>query len=114
MLDKDSLEIVKLEDGRNQITFRKAVLKGKVSQADLLNTILIAARMQSEKLIQKLQRGAILDVGEVKMLKELAEVAKTEIPTTLQTVVQHTPQLEQVKNTLYQALTGRLNPTKVE
>ena len=46
-----SVEITKREDGKTQIVFRKAILKGKVTSADVLNTILIAARLQTERYI---------------------------------------------------------------
>lgn len=105
-----SLEIVKLEDGRNQITFRKAALKGKVSSADLLNTILIAARMQTEKLIEKLSRGAPLEAHEVKQLKELAEIAKIDVNQPNQQMQPlPTENIDKIKQTLYQALTEKLS-----
>ncbi len=98
------------ENGRTKIVFRKAVLKGKVTSSDVLNTILIAARMQAEKYIEKLSRGAPLDVGEVKALKELADITKLEVqqPTKPDNVV-NAETMDTVKNSLYQALTDRLS-----
>lgn len=106
----NSLEITTDESGRNKIVFRKAVLKGKVSSSDVLNTILIAARMQAEKYIEKLSRGAPLEPAEIKALKELAEITKLEIQMpqkaegTLNGEV-----LQTVKTSLYQALTDKLS-----
>ncbi len=104
-----SLEITRLEDGRNQIVFRKAALKGKVSSADLLNVIMIAARLQVEKLIEKLTRGAPLEASEVKQLKELAEIAKIDTPTQSIIPQQSVENIDKIKQTLYQALTEKLS-----
>lgn len=105
----ENVEITKREDGRTQIVFKKAILKGKVSSADVLNTILIAARMQAEKYIDKLSRGAPLDVSEVKALKELADITKLELPTSTKSLESVTAtDVEIVKKDLYQALTARL------
>lgn len=100
-------------NGRTQIVFRKAILKGKVSSSDVLNTILIAARMQAEKYIEKLSRGAPLDTTEVKALKELAEITKLEVnaPAKPEGFVD-AQSLDTVKSTLYQALTDKLSGTK--
>lgn len=105
----DNVEITKREDGRTQIVFKKAILKGKVSSADVLNTILIAARMQAEKYIDKLSRGAPLDTSEVKALKELAEITKLEVPVIdKHQTIEASADIQSVKTTLYQALTARL------
>ncbi|MCW3101173.1 MAG: hypothetical protein JWL77_6791 [Chthonomonadaceae bacterium] len=100
-------------NGRTQIVFKKAILKGKVSSGDVLNTILIAARMQAEKYIEKLSRGAPLEVQEVKALKELAEITKLEIaqPAKQEGVID-SQALDTVKSTLYQALTDKLSSSK--
>jgi len=106
----EALEITKLEDGRNQIVFRKAALKGKVTSADVMNVILIAARMQTEKLVEKLTRGATLDASEVKMLKELAEIAKIDVPIQPQQLQQlPNENVDNIKAKLYQALTEKLS-----
>lgn len=97
-------------DGRTRIVFKKAVLIGKVSSSDVLNTILIAARMQAEKYIEKLSRGAPLDVAEVKALKELAEITKLELPQTAKSEgTLNGEVLDTVKTSLYQALTNKLS-----
>ncbi len=110
--DKDtSLEITKLEDGRSQIVFRKAHLKGKVTSADLMNVVLLAARMQVEKYIAKLSRGAPLEPAEIKALKELADIAKIDVPqvTNNTMVVQNAQDVDQLKTTLYHALSNKLS-----
>lgn len=73
--ENQQIQISKVGD-RTKIVFKKAILQGKVKGADVLNTIMIAARMQSEKMIEKLQRGAPLDNDEIKSLKLLADIAK--------------------------------------
>lgn len=104
----NNVEITQV-DGRTQIVFRKAILKGKVSSGDVLNTILIAARMQAEKYIEKLSRGAPLEVAEVKALKELAEITKLESPQVVKAEgVMNGEVLETVKSSLYKALTDKL------
>lgn len=106
----NSLEITTDESGRNKIVFRKAVLKGKVSSSDVLNTILIAARMQAEKYIEKLSRGAPLEPAEIKALKELAEITKLEIQMPQKTEgTLNGEVLQTVKTSLYQALTDKLS-----
>lgn len=103
------IEIKQIE-GRTQIVFKKAILKGKVTTEDVLNSVLIAARMQAEKYIEKLSRGAPLDVQEVKALKELAEITKLEIrmPESKQVQLNATIDIDQVKANLYTALTSKL------
>ena len=104
-----NLEITEV-NGRTKIVFKKAILMGKVSSADVLNTILIAARLQAEKYIEKLGRGAPLDTTEVKALKELAEITKLEPSQSSKPEITITsPEAEIVKSTLYQALTDRLS-----
>ena len=108
-MSEKQLEIKEI-DGRTQIVFKKAQLKGKVSAGEVQNAILIAARMQVEKYIDKLSRGAPLDTAEIKALKELSEIAKmtpTEAPPSL--VGSNAPELEAVKTTLYQALAAKLS-----
>lgn len=108
-LDKTENVEISQVNGRTQIVFRKAILKGKVSSSDVLNTILIAARMQAEKYIEKLSRGAPLDTTEVKALKELAEITKLEVtvPSKPQGFIEG-QSMETVKSSLYQALTSKL------
>jgi len=108
-----NVQINKLEDGRNQIVFRKSALKGKVTSEDVMNTILIAARLQAEKYVEKLSRGAPLEVSEIKALKELAEIAKIDVPDKkVSQEVVPTENIDRVKQTLYQALTERLTAAK--
>ncbi len=107
--DNKILEITKLEDGRNQIIFRKSALKGKVTSSDVMNVILIAARMQAEKFVEKLSRGAPLDPGEIKSLKELAEITKIELSQPVQsTQMIQTTNMDEIKQKLYQALTEKV------
>lgn len=104
------VEITIREDGRQQIVFKKSILKGKVSSADVLNTVLIAARLQAEKFVEKLSRGATLDNNEIKALKELAEISKLEVKLPVQTS-DNTPvttiDVTSVKSALYKALTEK-------
>lgn len=112
----DNLEITpagKDPSSRTRIVFKKSVLIGKVSSADVLNAILIAARMQAEKYIEKLSRGAPLEIAEVKALKELAEITKLETPQLSRPKEQQLSavDVDTVKSTLYQALTDKLTST---
>ena len=105
--DPKRIEIKNI-DGKKTILVQRSAIKGKVSSADLLNTILVASKLQVEYLIEKLSRGAPLDPGEVKMLKELSEIAKIEPNVPLETQPRQdaieTEALTQIKSTLYQAL----------
>ncbi len=102
------LEITEI-NGRTQIVFKKAILKGKVTQSEVLNTLLIVAKLQGEYYIKKLSKGSPLNHHEVKALKELAEIAKYDIkkeevaPIPVKSEV-----LEGVKSSLYAALASKL------
>jgi len=101
------LEITEI-NGRTQIVFRKAILKGKVTQSEVLNTLLIAAKMQGEYYIKKLSKGAPLDTSEVKALKELAEITKLQCDAPEVKKVEETVQMNDIKSVLYAALTEKL------
>lgn len=106
-----AVEITKREDGRTQIVFRKSILKGKCSSADVLNVIFVAARMQAEKYVEKLSRGSPLDTSEVRALKELADITKLELigPIQKQDTVDMA-EVDEVKESLYKALNSRFEP----
>ena len=106
-----SLEITKRDDGRTQIVFRKAILKGRVTNIQVLNTILIAAQLQTELYIEKLSRGAPLDVSEIKALKELADITKLSCDNKLEgqlLLQQPSEDADQAKTKLYNLLSDRL------
>lgn len=106
------LEITE-SNGKTTIVFKKAILKGKVSSADVLNTILIAAKLQAEHYIKKLSHGAPLDLPEVKALKDLAEITKLEVATIDRPpTLSDTVTIDSVKSTLYTALTEKLSKPK--
>jgi len=101
------LEITEV-NGKTTIVFRKAVLKGKVNQNEVLNTILIAAKLQAEYYIKKLSQGAGLDTTEIKALRDLAEITKLEskqedIPKRLETVT-----IDEIKSNLYTRLAEKM------
>lgn len=101
------IEVRENEDGRTTIVFKKALLKGKVTSTEVLNTILIAAKLQAEYYVQKMSRGSPLDNQEIKALKDLADIAKIELPEPIVTQPQPTlgsVDAETVKKTLYKAL----------
>ncbi len=102
-------EFTKLPDGRDQIIYRQTALKGRATPADLMRVILIAARMQAEKFVEKLSRGAPLDPSEIKALKELADIAKVDIGSVNTNTLHLEPPevVDKLKQTLYQALTER-------
>ena len=106
---------IETREGKTTIVFRKAALKGKVSSGQVLSTILIAAQMQAEKYIEKLSRGAPLDVSEIKALKELAEITKMQVVTTdIQALpaAGNQPVLDEVKAGMYKLLSERLGQNK--
>jgi len=113
MTDKEMLVPVSITevDGRRQIVFKKSILKGKVTSADVLNSVLMAARMQAEMYIEKISRGTMLDTYEVKALKELADITKLEVKPEekLGANTPTTDSLTSIKSTLYQALTEKLS-----
>lgn len=92
-------------NGRTQIVFKKALLKGKVTSGEVLNTLLIAAKLQAEYYISKLSRGSPLDSAEVKSLKELAEITKLEAPLTQKIdSKQDSLPIQDIKHQLYLAI----------
>ena len=62
-LRKHEQIVIQEINDRTHIIFKKAALKGKATNADVHNAVLIAARMQAEKYIEKLSRGAPLDLS---------------------------------------------------
>jgi hypothetical protein len=89
--------------------FRKAVLKGKVSSAEVLNTILIAAKLQAEYYIKKLSAGSPLEIAEVKALKDLGDITKLELQTVEESTSKKDSVLtDVVKSNLYEALSEKL------
>jgi len=107
------LEITEV-NGKTTIVFRKAILKGKVSSSEVLNTILIAAKMQAEYYIKKLATGSPLEISEVKALKELGDITK------LETIYQDTPRktevvnIDTIKSNLYSVLAEKLEAKQKE
>lgn len=106
--DAQQLEIIE-HTGKTTIVFRKAILKGKVTSSEVLNTILIAARMQAEMYIKKLSHGQLLEVSEVKALKELGEITKLEVSEVPQEKHSDNVSVDIVKSTLYAALADKLD-----
>jgi hypothetical protein len=119
MTKKQELEIIKemrkeIEveniNGRTVIVYNKTKLKGKATPTDVLNVALVAAKMQIEKYIEKLSRGAPLEPSEVKALTELANIAKIPLPEveTLTIAPEESTATVELKDTLYKALTDKL------
>ena len=105
--DRKQLQISE-SNGKTTIVFRKAKLRGKATQAEVLDTILIAAKMQAEYYIKKLSLGAPLDNSEVKALKELAEITKLEIQPKEEIEQYQQPPMDSLKKTLLTALSEKL------
>lgn len=105
------LNVTTDDEGKTRIIFRKAILKGKVVKEDVMNVLMIAARMQVEKYIEKLSRGASLDPSEVKAMKELSDIIKIDMPTPTVThnnlTINQPNNLELVKASLYEALIAK-------
>ena len=95
-------------NGRTQIVFKKALLKGKVSQGQVLDTLLMAAQLQAEYLVKKLSRGAPLDAAEVKMMKELSEITKLAVETPKIEKIEENSNISEIKSALYLALSEKL------
>ena len=123
MTKKQELEIIKemrkeIEveniNGRTVIVYNKTKLKGKATPTDVLNVALVAAKMQIEKYIEKLSRGAPLEPSEVKALTELANIAKIPLPEveTLTVAPEESTATVELKDTLYKALTDKLKENK--
>jgi hypothetical protein len=123
MTKKEELEIIKemrkeIEveniNGRTVIVYNKTKLKGKATPTDVLNVALVAAKMQIEKYIEKLSRGAPLEPNEVKALTELANIAKIPLPEveTLTVAPEESTATVELKDTLYKALTDKLKENK--
>lgn len=103
----EQLQITQIND-RTQIVFKKALFKGKVNQAQVLQTLLIAAQMQGEYYITKLSRGSPLDPAEVKCLKELAEITKLQVETPQSDIkATETPQLGDIKASILMLLSEK-------
>lgn len=96
-------------NGKTTIVFRKAILKGKVSSSDVLNTILIAAKLQAELYIKKLGKGSSLEVSEIKALKDLAEITKLEVSEQIIEKKTDFVDIESVKSNLHALLAEKLN-----
>jgi hypothetical protein len=101
----DQLKINKV-NGRTQIVYQKSLLKGKVTPQQLLDSVLIASRMQAEAYIAKLGRGATLDTTEVRALKELAEIAKIKVDSIDGVCLDVSPQdkVDDIKRSIYDAI----------
>jgi len=96
-------------NGRTQIVFKKAQLKGKVTSSEVLQTLLVAAKLQGEYYIKKLSRGSPLDSSEVKSLKDLADITKLEVTEAQKEIKQsESITIDSIKATLYTALTEKL------
>jgi hypothetical protein len=106
----DQVEVRQRSDGRKEIVYHRALIKGRVTPSQVMDSVLVAARMQAEQYILKMARGAPLDTKEVGALKALAEIAKTEIVTPESTTyidVTESTDLADAKRTLWEALQSK-------
>jgi hypothetical protein len=112
--EPQQLDIEQIE-GKTKIIFKKADLKGKVSQSDIMDMALVAAHMQIQKYIEKLSRGAPLEKEEVKALTELAALSKQQVVVVEKesdfTTV-GTADVQQLKSNLYKALIDKTKENK--
>lgn len=95
-------------EGKTQIVYHKAQIKGKVSPQQLMDSILVASRMQTEMYINKMSRGSALTTDEVTALKDMANIAKIKIEETDMLVIDQPTEIEQ-RNTLRSAVFNMLN-----
>lgn len=96
-------------NGKTTIVFRKAILKGKVTSSEVLNTILIAAKLQAEMYIKKLSKGTELSTFEIKALKELGDITKLEVLTENEPKRHEFVDIDAVKSNLHALLAEKLN-----
>jgi len=96
-------------NGRTTIVYKKALLKGKVSSNEVLNALLLAARMQAEYYISKLSRGSPLDSGEIKAMSELANITKLSQEVEKTPKVEEIVQITDIKSALYAQLSEKLS-----
>lgn len=103
------LEITE-QNGKTTIVFRKAILKGKVTSSEVLNTILIAAKLQAEYYIKKLSSGSPLEITEVKALKDLGDITKLEVQNLKEPDNSQSNALtDNVKASIYDVLAEKLS-----
>jgi hypothetical protein len=100
-----AISIDKLND-RTVITYKKSKIVGLATPSDVMNSVLIAARMQAEKYIEKLAKGDTLTDKEVSALAQLASITK--IQTTPEAIdkltVTSATDVEILKSTFYAKL----------
>jgi hypothetical protein len=90
----ESIKAVSIEkvNDRTVITYKKSKIVGLATPADVMNSILVAARMQAEKYIEKLAKGETLTEKEVTALSQLASITKTTV--IIDTHQQQTPTVQ--------------------
>lgn len=76
------------EDTRRRIIFKKSKILGKSSREILDKRVVIAATLQAEKYIEKLQKGGLLSPEEVKSLFMLGKIA-SDNPVVNQAIFKH-------------------------
>ena len=101
----EAISIEKLKD-RTVITYKKSKIIGLASTNDVMNTVLIAARMQAERYIEKLSKGETLTDKEVASLAQLASITKIAPPPEAQPIGQPTnhTDIEVLKSNIYARL----------
>jgi len=111
MSEHEAIEISVREDGRSQIVYKKNTLKGTATPKEVMNMVLVAARLQAEEYVKKLSRQQSLTPFEIKALKELSDIAKNGIggDDKATTQVVEPMALESVKANLYKALTEKIS-----
>lgn len=93
-----------------RLRYQKRQLSQIVSSEDVLDAVLVAARLQAEKYIEKLSRGSELGPKEISALKCLAEIAKSESAPTRNLVIGDkldTDNIKEIKKSLYATLAER-------
>ena len=69
--------IVSKANGKTTIEYNKSVLQcadGKVTAKEVCDSILVITKIQSDRIIDKLSKGQVMGVDDVKMLKDLTEM----------------------------------------
>lgn len=88
MVNFEVIEKEYKEDTRRRIIFKKSKIVGKSSRELLDKRVVIAATLQAEKYIEKLQKGGLLSPDEVKSLFMLGKIASDD-PIIAQAIIKH-------------------------
>lgn len=108
---KDQIKLSKV-GSQHQINCEYAQFKTKVSSQQLLDSLLIASRMQTEMYIHKMSKGQALNTEEVSALKDLANIAKIKLDD-IDMMLVNTPETIH-RSKIHEAVFNMLNKNQEE